>query len=222
MGRVGEYLKVVIPWHVTLQNQSLPDSTYAICDGSVVLAANHDLGGGNYTLPDMRNKFAHGADRTLASGSGSSNDGNGTPGGAAPAGSPGPRGSAGSMSHTLSSGEMPVHSHQMNVTTDPAHSHGGSVGTGSGGSHAHSTGFRTFFVRANGTHQTGTNAGTGQNQGADSWANTDSPAQPNHGGSTGSAGAHGHTVTIGNAGSGTAMDIRPRYHGLVYIMRVKN
>jgi len=37
-----------------------------------------------------------------------------------------------------------------------------------------------------------------------------------------SDGAHSHTLTIGNTGSGQSFDTRPRYYGVVYVMKVRH
>lgn len=92
----------------------------------------------------------------------------------------------GSNTSTLTSNNLPSHTHTMpgHTHTTPAHTHTGS--TGSAGSHTHSYDKPTFFQNVN--------AGQGFS------IVTDQPAST---GNTGSAGAHTHTVTIDSGGSGT-------------------
>lgn len=93
-----------------------PPPGYAVCDGSTILAANHDFGtGGSIVLPDLRNKFVLGADITRADGV----IGPIIADGSGPA--PGIRGAGGAHSWNQSAAQMPSHGH-----------------TGSGGGHTHS------------------------------------------------------------------------------------
>jgi hypothetical protein len=220
VGIVGENLKTIIPVHATIANQPI-DATMEQADGHTTGTANDITPGTGYVTPDTRNKFLLGADRTLASGNGSSSDAAGVAGGAAPAGSPGPRGSAGSMSHTIASGDMPSHSHQINISASATHGHGTTVGTSTDGSHQHGG---VNFTRA--SNFTSVSLFTSANQlGTASYPSTsggtDAQTQPAHSGSTSTAGAHTHTATLSNAGSGTACDIRPGHVGIVHVIKIK-
>lgn len=99
----------------------------------------------------------------------------------------------------------------VTLTADqiPAHTHGaGTLATSSAGAHQHS---QIYYQQ---TASVGQSA-TGANNAGAATANYLST-------STGSAGAHTHTVTgsTGSAGSGQAHENRPPYYALAYIMKL--
>jgi hypothetical protein len=224
MGFIGEHLKTIIPIHATIANQPMPDSTYEACDGHSTSTTNDITPGTAYATPDTRNKFLHGADRTLAPGAtGSSSDAAGVAGGAAPAGSPGPRGTAGSMSHAISATDMPAHTHQINVTAATGHDHGTTAAASSNAGHAHASASAAFTWQSGYNSQaiwTSANS-LGLAIYIQAVGGTDSQTQAAHTLATpNTTGDHSHTVTIAAAGSGTAADIRPGHVGLVHVMKV--
>jgi hypothetical protein len=152
---------------------------FALCNGQSVPAGAHPLLTG--TLPDL-------SDERFIQGSTAS----GTTGGA--------------NTKTLTTTELPSHTHSINHDHD-------SVTTSSAGNHEHST--NTGHQFDGGSGGTGFTVGPTYNGG--------NRFNPN----TSTAGAHTHTVdlpnftgTSGSTGTGSAFDIRPKYFNVVYVMRV--
>lgn len=181
----------VIDWWRPNNTVGVPTG-WAICDGSVISSTNHDFGtGASITLPDMRGKFALGANVALA-------DAAAATAGDAAANAPGIRGAGGSHARNLQ------HSHTVN-----SHDHGGV------GDHNHSVPFSGLgstsvvmnneggggpFVEVSlATHAHGFSSPTG-----------------NGGAHTHSAQTPGTDNQLG-----TAQDIKPLYIGLLKIMKVK-
>jgi hypothetical protein len=210
-------LKTVVALRADAANETLPPQ-WAYCDGSTLTPGNFDMtanSGGNYVLPDFRNFFPLGADRTktVANTGGTTN---------AASDAPGPKGTAGSHTHTMTTSEMPAHIHAVTSGAIGDHIHGGSVGTSSDGGHAHITGCHTFFTTTDGGFH---NFGSSHNSSTSAVSTYSSvlgaATQPGHGTSCDTQGAHTHVVTVDNAGTGSAFAQRPRFHGLVFIMKVK-
>lgn len=185
---------------------SLVESTdkWLYCDGSEVSRSSYralyrvigtTYGAGNgkdtFNLPDLRTRFPLGSttssDGTMASG--------------------------GSQTHTLTSSELPAHTHDQGTLVtqtngihshsinDPGHNHGGQTGSAamkSGGSGMSGGGSGSD----SGTHQHNINSGT-----------TSITIQNN--------GGHTHTITgsTGSAGSGQSFNIMPPYQTVHYIIR---
>lgn len=121
------------------------------------------------------------------------------------------------------------HSHNATVSTDGSHAHTG--GTDSSGAHAHAAAgtsqFITIFASAFWYSANDTNTG-----GNHTLAVTDTRSH-NHGVGISSAGTHSHSATVSNSGSHnhpastgnagqvtpTAVDIKPAYHTLCFIMK---
>lgn len=84
---------------------------WAVCDGSTILASDHDFTGiaTDVTLPDLRNAFVLGADASLANGIAAAAVGSGNINNAS--GAPGPQATGGENQHTLVISEMPSHNH---------------------------------------------------------------------------------------------------------------
>jgi hypothetical protein len=105
MGLLSVPLKVILAYHADLQNEAIPES-YEYCDGRLLSSSQQDINpGGTYQLPDLRNKYLMGADLTKAA----FNTGDYTLNSAS--GAPGPKGSFGLNSKTLSISEIPAHNH---------------------------------------------------------------------------------------------------------------
>ena len=132
---------------------------------------------GSNSTPDLRNRFVVGA--------GSSYAVNAT---------------GGADSVTLSTANMPAHSHSFSATGT----------TNTEGDHTHGNVANPLMNDAGRDGDAGSNS-TGLNE------------NDRLGGTTGAAGSHSHTVTIsgttGNTGSGTSHENRPPYYALAYIMK---
>ena len=206
-------LKAIIPWLATSANQVLP-AGFEYCDGRTI--TDHDMGGGPYVLPDLRNRIPLGADRTRTS--------TPTAVGDAVANAPSINEVGGMNGITLAIGNMPVHNHSGSSDSQGYHTHTAN----SDGWANHNHGFTDWWWSAGGTISvveasdftqiTCTSAST-TSAGSHSHSFT-----PNA--DTGHSGAH--TITISSArnasqyAGGSPYDNRPRVHGVVYIMRVKN
>jgi microcystin-dependent protein len=91
---------------------------------------------------------------------------------------------------------------------------GTGISINAGGAHTH-----TLTIASDGSH---THTLTIASDGAHTHTTTiDSGGAHTHTMSIVSDGAHTHTMTVGNTGSGTAFDNRPRYYGVIFIMKVK-
>jgi hypothetical protein len=107
-------LGAVFAWYRPHASVALPTGA-VVCDGSVVDELDHDLPvSGDFTLPDLRNRFILGADYSKEIG---------TPAAAAdslgadlPDGAPGPLAEGGANALALTKDEMPTHGHSGSVT----------------------------------------------------------------------------------------------------------
>ena len=115
-------------------------------------------------------------------------------------------GIGGANSLSLSEANLPSHTHSFSATTGSAGAHTHSV-TDPGHSHGITVG-----NNADVDNDVATTSGSG---------GTDSTNSATTGISIGSAGAHTHSVsgTTGSVGSGTAIDNRPAYYALAFIMK---
>jgi microcystin-dependent protein len=180
MSLISVPLKVILPWHADLQNDT-PPTDYAICDGRTLNSSQQDINpGSTYTVPDLRNAFLIGADLTKTAGTAGVAVGNGNIN--AGAGAPGPKGVGGENQHTTTTTEMPGHNHPLTSTP------GDSAKSGIAG-----IGVRTSPMN-------NTSYGPGP---ADNYYEV------------------GYPITMVNTGGGGAHENRPKYYGVVYIMKVK-
>jgi microcystin-dependent protein len=144
---------------------------WLLCDGAAVsrstyaalfavLGSTYGAGDGSTTfnVPDLRNRVAVGSGSTYSRAQ-----------------------TGGAATVTLSSTQMPSHSHSFSDSTDSAGSHGHSGSADSGGSHTHS--YTAASPRYNMLAGGGTEAATAV------------------GSTTGSGGSHSHSVTINSGGS---------------------
>ena len=170
---------------------------------------------GSNSTPDLRNRFVVGA-------GGSYNPGN----------------TGGADSVTLSTSQIPAHSHSGSTGSSGSHSH--SASTGSAGSHTHSASTNTVGDHTHDEYHYSTNgSGDGVGPGASCCGGTvkdggidtgpagshshtvsvSSAGAHTHSVSVSSAGDHTHSVSIGNTGSGGSHENRPPYYALAYIMK---
>lgn len=176
---------------------------FEVCDGSVIAAVDHDFDGiaTSVTLPDMRNRFVLGADATKTVGEAgvATTSGNID----AAAGAPGPQGLGSSNKHQLVTSEIPAHQH----TGAGAETGWSPVVFGWYNSNPAPFGDNPPLqpVGATGIQRWG-NGGNGSS-GAGGWVNMQFKL------STGSGSA---------AGGDTAHENRPRYIGLIWLIKVKN
>jgi len=206
-------LKTVVAMRQRVAGESIPTG-WAVMDGTTLNSSQQDINpGGNYTLPNFVGFFPIGCDRTKVVG----NTGGLTD---TAADAPGPKGTGGSHSHSLTSSEMPQHSHVAASDSQGSHTHGTSIATSSNAGHSHSTGCHTNWgvtsgtVRVNGTDFTTDNI-------VNTYSSTLGLAtQPAHPISGDSVGSHTHTITVTAFGTGNAFSQRPRTHGVVYLMKV--
>jgi len=237
-------LKSMIIFWIDAPNETAPTG-WAYCDGRTLSAAEQDINpGGTYTLPNMLNMFPLGADPTKALTQAPAALGSGNIDAAA--GAPGAKAVGGSNQITLASGNLPAHTHDVQLSTSLVsdHLHAGSTLSGlvnEAGAHTHAVidpGHMHTYQR---TESGGVERWRLEQSFTGGYDNIQdyiiNPAKT--GISIASAGGHTHTVTLtGNTGvagghshsvagatssvgSGSALDNRSRYIGVVWIMKVK-
>jgi microcystin-dependent protein len=173
---------------------SIP-SGWALCNGQTVARSD---GAGNITTPSLLDKFPTCAGGSYAVGA-----------------------TGGVATVALSVAQLPPHNHTANTDTQGNHTHHVTGNTGGAGAHSHS-------LPNNGSVQAGsdnggamspvsTGYGSGRNQ---------NPTDPvgDHGHyfevDTWAAGNHAHNVFVGSTGSGAAIENRPPFQALYFIMKV--
>lgn len=127
---------------------------------------------------------------------------------------------SGSNSITLSSSQLPSHSHTATVAANGSHSHTGTTNTT--GSHTHTYADAYFAENSGGgTNVFGTSAGTDGDNDYRYRPNpvTASAGDHSHTLTTNTVSDHTHTVTIDPTGNGSAIDITNKYITLNYIIR---
>lgn len=206
MSMIGNPLKTVIMYHADSQNETLAVEGYEICDGRLLTSGQQDINpGSTYQLPDLRNRFILGADITASTAYAGDSTVNGA------GGAPGPKGAAGINSKTLATGELPAHNHAHTfaIASSGSHIHELHMSTGSFGNDA-------GVIMCGNCSDTSVNGwGIGSTLGGP-YSTRAYAAPVNHTHATGD-----FTGSISNTGSGTAFDYRPRYYGLVMMMKVK-
>ena len=133
----------------------------------------------------------------------------------------------GEKTHKITTSEMPVHNHSASSASNGAHGH--TASTGSAGNHSHTRGSMNITGTFRGVDRPMSGAftrikeedgymhyGTGEYtdianidfNASRSWTGSTSTAGAHtHTVSVNNNGAHSHTITVGNSGSGTAMSL---------------
>lgn len=181
----------------------VPAGGIIMWSGSVAsIPAGWLLCDGNNGTPNLQNRFIVGAGDTHT---------------------PGATGGADSV--TLAEANLPSHTHSFSATTGAAgsHSHTGTANYVSLTGTLVSGGRGQFAATQYGIVQNPTglnNHGSGSNIGG-TYTNVDINASHSHTLSVSTAADHTHTVsgTTGATGSGTAIDNRPAFYALAYIMK---
>ena len=153
--------------------------------------------------------------------------------------SPTPGATGGANSYTLSTANLPSHTHTFTTNSGGSHSH--TVSVNSGGSHSHSVsinyaGSHTHSVSdiscRFGNYGACLSSGSDRCRAGSCSRTTASAGNHNHTGSASSAGSHGHSASAGSAGShshggttnstgsGTSIDNRPAFLKLAFIMKL--
>ena len=109
----------------------------------------------------------------------------------------------GSDTKTLSTGNIPSHSHNASSGETGSHKHN----IGSGG------GIHFYYEHGGGPHYP-----VKKNVGGNWWPNRSNWGSHSH--NMGDAGSHSHNVSIGSTGSGDEFDIKPAYYVLAFIMKL--
>ncbi len=149
----------------------LPSGVIVMWSGSIgSIPSGWALCNGSNGTPNLRDRFIVGAGSSYGVGS-----------------------TGGEATHTLSTAEMPAHTHSA-----------GSLVANSAGAHTHS------YTKPSPTEQ------------FEDWEKGNEATRYGVGANTGSSGAHTHTISgvSGSAGSGGAHENRPPYYALAYIMKL--
>ena len=144
---------------------------------------------GTNGTPDLRDRFIVGAGREYAVGA-----------------------TGGAKEVTLTTAQMPKHSHTGSTNSAGAHTHTGTTNTA--GAHTHS------YTRYSRTERVSQITLTANALIGTRTVNTSSAGAHSHTLNINSAGAHTHTVTTNEVGGGQPHENRPPYYALCYIMRV--
>ena len=123
---------------------------------------------------------------------------------------------------SLTTSQMPAHSHSGSTASAGSHSH--TASTNSAGAHTHTTNISfspdvDYFGNNVSILNNGQN-GTGSVTGQSTNFTSSSSGSHSHTVSVSSDGAHTHTVSVTNTGGGGAHENRPPYYALAYIMKL--
>ena len=217
----------VIPWCRPVASEPIP-AGYAVADGSTL--SDHGFGvAGPITLPDLRNRFVLGASIDVADGSpGTSTDGPGAaPGIGGTGGSQAPRSTDHThpVSQTVSTSSTGEHTHGLSGTTNTTGGHGHQLPFGDAGD---GLGWQRSWPHVSSTPRDlrlNSYADDRPRGGSVSTYQSATAGEHSHsvGGSATASGTHAHSVTIDTTAgaSGTAVDVRPAYVGMLYLIRVR-
>jgi microcystin-dependent protein len=220
MASVSLPIRSVIPHYMEAANETLP-AGWVVAAGQLLNSTQQDvIPGGNWTVPDLRNRFIIGADHTKTLGTAAvlPTDGNID----AAAGAPGAQAMGGGNGQALTEAQLPTHTHPQTGTsvtvTAATHNHGGLTQGGSpatGGNHTHggTGGGAADGAHAHPIHYASITAGgnwwNADNSFGFAWSGTADPIDTFYGGGEGhehginTEAAHGHTMDTVNMGSHT-------------------
>lgn len=193
----GTKINTALDAIVTAVNDSFPSGGIMMWSGAIgSIPTGFVLCDGNNSTPDLRDRFIIGS----GTDSGSTHDIGDT---------------GGANSLTLSSGQLPSHSHNVgNLVADSGGNHTHTGSTSNVGNHTHA-GAETAGPLV-------TSANTSTNNGFKvTGATTGAAGAHSHNVTINSGGAHSHTVSgnTGSQGSGSSIDKRPAYFALAFIMK---
>ena len=196
--------------------------------GTLINNALDDIVG--YTMPSGGIIMWSGAVSAIPTGWALCNGSNGTPNltgkfivmaDADSGGTYNPNNTGGANDVTLSTGQLPAHSHSGTASNGGAHTHSGSTNTA--GAHTHDTNLSfsatVDYFGNNVTILNNGQNGTNSVEGTDNDFTSNSAGSHSHSVSIASGGAHTHTLSINNTGSGSSHENRPPYYALAYIMK---
>lgn len=195
---------------------SIPDG-WELCDGSTYSKSD---GSGNITSPNLSGKFILGYDGTTY------NIG----------------GTGGSFTRTLTTSNLPSHTHPITIGTSGSHKHNNTptntanhahpVSAGSAGNHPHAanngqyimnfspTGqwWSTWAIGSEGNYPASHTFPVGNHTHSVSMS---SAAAHNHDATVANGGSHVHGITVGNSTSnGSSISTKPAYYVLCFIMKI--
>eukprot|EP01116_Phalansterium_solitarium_P011006 TRINITY_DN26615_c0_g1_i1.p1 TRINITY_DN26615_c0_g1~~TRINITY_DN26615_c0_g1_i1.p1 ORF type:complete len:429 (-),score=96.65 TRINITY_DN26615_c0_g1_i1:248-1366(-) len=201
VGSIVPSLDPVVPAGYLLCNgQPVLRSAYAALFAVIGTAYGAGDGGTTFNVPDLRGRA------TLGSGTG----------GGLSARSVGQTGGAERV--TLLVDNLPAHAHPNTVATNPTHTHSS---TGADGGHSHAQPDDSYLVRSStsGSNTFKTSDVTvGEMMGLGDWSrNVD--AHPGHTHPLSDDGSHTHTVTVGNTGSGLAVETVTPFAVAQYVIK---
>lgn len=193
-------LGMLFPWYRPSLVVPIPTG-YVVADGSTLAAIDHSFpGGGNVTIPDLRNRFVLGADYNKEIEADAADASN--PLANSAEGAPGPQATGGLNAVALTEAELPKHTHTGSLTGwSPAlatwYYQGSTYGVQPQPMHPESENFES--VRwGTGVHWSAGNGGF-------------------------VFGQHRHSLaSISATGSDEVHENRPRYIGLIWLIKVKN
>ena len=193
----GTKINTALDAIVTAVNDSFPSGGIIMWSGTIAnIPTGFVLCDGTNSTPDLRDRFIIGS----GTDSGATHDIGDT---------------GGANSLTLTSGQLPSHSHGVgNLVADSGGSHSHTGSTSNVGNHTH-TGANTA-----GTLLTSANLSTNNGFKVTS-GNTGAAGSHSHNITLDTGGAHSHTVSgnTGSQGSGSSIDNRPAYYALAFIMK---
>jgi hypothetical protein len=172
-------------------NPSAPPPGWTMCNGVTVARAD---GTGNITPPDLRDRFIIGAGYSYATGN-----------------------TGGNALNYLSVAQMPGHTHTGSTNWVGDHNHSGN--TSWVGDHQH--GLPNLGSVQAGSDNGGANVPVSTGYGSNRYMSpTDAAGGHFHSFTTSNAGGHNHVFTTDYSGSGAAIENRPPFYALCFIMKI--